>query len=143
MCGPQYREREAFMKIMFLTLLAMFGMVSMVAAQKTETLIVKRGHQKRAAKSDITIKFISVTEDSRCPTDTNCVWAGNATIEVLISDKHGGSKKAVMNTTRGQLGDQYNGWAIYLSGLTPMPKGGKAIEQKSYVATFTITRLFR
>ena len=132
------------MKIMFLTLIAILGLGAIAMAQKTETVTLKRGQQKSAANGEIILKFLSVIEDSRCPTDVNCVWAGNAKVEVLISNKHGGSKKSVMNTTTGgPLGDQYNGWAIYLTSLTPSPKSGKRIKQRSYIATFNVTRLFR
>ena len=131
------------MKILFLTLIAILGIASIGMAQKPETLVIKRGQQRSAVNGEVILKFVSVIEDSRCPNDVNCVWAGNAKIEVLITDKHGGSKKAVMNTTTGQLGDQYNGYAIYLTSLTPLPKSGKTIKQRSYVATFNVTRLFR
>ncbi len=131
------------MKIFFLTLVAILGIATVGMAQKTETLVIKRGQQRSAVKGDVIIKFLSVLEDSRCPTDVNCVWAGNAKIEVLITDKHGFSKKAVMNTTIGQKGDQHNGWAIYLTELTPLPKSGKTISQRKYVATFNVTRLHR
>ena len=131
------------MKIMFLTLIAIFGIATIGMAQKPETLILKRGQQKSTAKGEVILKFLSVIEDSRCPTDVNCVWVGNAKIEVLITDKRGGSKKVVMNTTTGPAGDQHNGYAIYMTSLTPSPKSGKTIKQRSYIATFNITRLFR
>ena len=124
-------------------MIAILGIASIGIAQKPETLVVKRGQQRSAVNGEVIIKFVSVIEDSRCPKDVNCVWAGNAKIEVLITDKNGGSKKAVMNTTTGQLGDQYNGWAIYLTSLTPAPKSGKTIKQRHYFATFNVTRLFR
>ena len=124
-------------------MIAILGIASIGMAQKPETLVIKRGQQKSAVNGEVIIKFVSLIEDSRCPKDVNCVWAGNAKIEVLITDKNGGSKKAVMNTTTGQLGDQYNGYAIYLTSLTPIPKSGKTIRQRNYIATFNVTRLFR
>src|ERR1043166_5255821 len=105
------------MKTLVLTLIAIFGMATIVSASKPETITLKRGQQKRAANGEVILKFISVTEDSRCPTDTNCIWAGNAKVQVRISNGRGGSKMAIMNTTTGQLGDQYDGWAIYLTSL--------------------------
>ena len=132
------------MKTMLLTLIAILGIATIASASKPETVILKQGQKKSAAKGEVILKFISVLEDSRCPTDTNCVWAGNAKVKVQISNGHGGSKMSVMNTTTGgPLGDQYNGWAVYLTSLTPAPKSGKKIEQKSYIATFTVSRLTR
>jgi len=135
------------MKTMLLTLLALMavlGTATIVSAKKPESVTLKRGQQKSAANGEVILKFISVLEDSRCPTDANCIWSGNAKVKVQISNKHGGSKTSIMNTTTGgPLGDQFNGWAIYITSLTPAPKSGKKIDPKSYVATFTVSRLTR
>jgi len=131
------------MKRIFLLFIAILGMTTIALASKAETLTLKHGQQKTAAKGEITIKFVSVTEDSRCPVGTNCVWAGNAKVHVKVTTRGGGQKTMVMNTSTGPKGDQYNGWAIYLTSLTPEPKSGKKMNQRSYVATFTITRLQR
>jgi hypothetical protein len=131
------------MRTMLLTFIAILGFAAAALASKPETIVVKRGQQKSAAKGEVIIKFVSVTEDSRCPTDTNCIWAGNAKVQVKIANRQGGSKMAVMNTTVGPKGDQFNGWAVYLTSLTPEPKSGKKMDQRSYVATFEIRRLTR
>ncbi len=34
-----------------------------------------------------TIKFVKVLEDSRCPKDANCIWAGRAKILIEISSE--------------------------------------------------------
>lgn len=132
------------MRIIFLTLVTILAFGSLAMAQKTETVTLKYGQQKKAANGEVILKFLSVIEDSRCPTDVDCIWSGNAKIVVLISDNRGGRKKSIMNTTTGgPLGDQHNGFAIYLTSLTPAPKSNKKIKQRSYVATFNVTRLFR
>ena len=131
------------MKRMLIIFIAILGMAAVALAGNTETLTLKRGQQKTAAKAEIIIKFVSVTEDSRCPVDANCVWAGNAKVHVKVTDRHGGMKMMVMNATMGPKGDQYNGWAIYLTSLDPPPKSSKKINQRSYTAIFTITRLQR
>lgn len=141
--GILSRFKRVIMKRMFLTLITIIGLSAAVLAYKPETVTVKSGQKKSAVGGEFTIKFVSVTDDSRCPTDVNCVWAGNAKVHVIITDRRGGSKTMVMNTTMGPHGDQYNGWAIYLTELTPAPKSSVAIKQKAYKATFSITRLTR
>ena len=131
------------MKRMFLTVMTIVGLAGAALAFKPETVSVKSGQKKSVAKGEFSIKFVSVTEDSRCPVDAVCVWAGNAKVHVKITDPHGGSKMMVMNTNAGTKGDQYNGWAIYLTELTPPSKSGGKIKQKAYSATFSITRLTR
>ena len=131
------------MKRMLLTLITIVGLSAAVLAYKPETVTVKSGQKKAALSGELSIKFVSVTEDSRCPVDADCIWAGNAKVHVVVTDRRGGSKTMVMNTTMGPKGDQYNGWAINLTELTPAPKSSITIKQKAYKATFTITRLTR
>jgi len=141
---PLLAEKEVIMKTMLLTFAVLLGLSAVALARNPETIVLKTGQQKSAAKGQIVLKFVSVTDDSRCPTDTNCIWAGNAVVHVKISNRHGGgSKNSVMNTTTGPKGDQFNGWAIYLTSLTPEPKSSKKIDPKSYVATFEVRRLTR
>jgi len=111
-----------------------------VPAQKPGTVTLRPGQQKKAGGGTITIKFVSVVEDSRCPPQSACVWAGNAKIQVLIYDRHG-KETVTMNTNTGNHGDQYGGWAINLVSLTPKQSGG--IKQSGYRATFSISRLTR
>src|SRR5687768_15934383 len=47
-------------------------------AQTVEVLINKQV----AAQGGVKIAFVELVEDSRCPVDVDCVWAGNAKIRV-------------------------------------------------------------
>lgn len=128
------------MKTIFLTAMFILGLAALVPAQKADSITLKRGQQKKAGHNEITIKFVSVMEDSRCPEKAACVWAGNAKIEVLVSDRHG-KKTLTMNTNMGNHGDQYGGWAINLISLTPKADG--KMPQSAYRAVFSIERLTR
>jgi hypothetical protein len=128
------------MKTIIITAMLILGMATLVPAQKGESITLRTGQQKKAGHNDIRIKFISVVEDSRCPEKSACVWAGNAKVRIVVTDRHG-SQTLTMNTNTGNHGDQYAGWAINLVDLTPKPAGG--IKQSSYRATFSISRLTR
>lgn len=130
------------MKAMILTLIATLGMAAVVSAQKNDTVTLRAGQQKKAAAGDITIKFVSVVEDSRPDPRSMQVRAGNAKIEIKISDRHG-SMTAIVNTTMGPKGDQYGGYAINLISLAPQRTGGAKIKPSSYQAVFSVTRLQR
>lgn len=39
------------------------------------------------------IKFIKVLEDSRCPKDVNCIWAGQARLLVEVTEKGKASRE--------------------------------------------------
>ena len=40
--------------------------------------------QKRREKNELQLVLKSVTSDSRCPEETNCIWAGEVTIEIQV-----------------------------------------------------------
>ncbi len=119
------------------------GLAVSTSAQTADTVTVKAGKQATAHRSKLKIKFIEVTEDSRCPTGTTCVWAGNARIKFEVRNRGGGIKTFEANTTVGPKGDQFGGWAIEVVSLTPVPRANRKPDTRSYVAKFTITRLQR
>ena len=128
------------MKAMILTATLMLGLAAVVPAQKEQTITLRPGQQRRVGHNDIKIKMVSVTEDSRCPEKAACVWAGNAKVNIIVTDRHG-SKSLTMNTNMGNKGDQYGGWAINLVSLTPKEDG--RMRQSRYRAVFSIERLTR
>lgn len=53
-------------------------------AESAPLIITKMAIGKSMQLGDYTIKFVEVIEDSRCPSDVTCVWAGEAKVKVLI-----------------------------------------------------------
>ncbi len=119
-----------------------FGAVQTANAQTEQKETIKFGKQKKFSRSKLTVKFVSVVEDSRCPPTVQCIQAGNARIKVEISN--GTTKETFeMNTTLGPKGASFDGFAIYLDELLPMTKANKKITQKDYKGKFRIVRLTR
>ncbi len=130
------------MKVLVFTLLAVLAFAGSAAARQGDTVSLKIGQQRTVKPSKVRIKFLSVVEDSRCPTDVNCIWAGNAKIKVLVSTSRN-SREFEINTNLGPQGNQVDGWAINLVELTPSPTSKGAPSKGSYRAKFTVTRLTR
>lgn len=112
-------------------------------AQKEKEIKVLVGKQAKDTRSKITIKFLSLVEDSRCPTDVQCIQAGNARIKVLISKAGSEPVTVEMNTMLGQRGGTIESYAINLISLTPSPKSNVRLNRNAYTATFTVVRLSR
>ena len=128
--------------ILALLLTFVFGTIQTVEAQSREQQKVQIHKQKKFLRSNLTVKFVSLIEDSRCPKGTNCIWAGNAKIKIEVGK--GGKKETFeVNTTLGPKGATYNGYAIELVSLTPVPKENIRINRNGYVATFAVSRLTR
>lgn len=133
------------MKLLFLALITAFsfGTIFGAGAQTEKQITVRVGKQKKEAASKITLKFVSVVEDSRCPEGVTCVWAGNAKIKVAVMQNGREMKTVELNTNLGAKGDTYEGYAFYLKELTPTPNAKNKPNTNSYTATFTISRLTR
>lgn len=81
--------------------------------------------QQAVPMEDVTLTFLEVVEDSRCPTNTTCIWEGRAVvkIELLFSD---GSKeikeiefKNANTPVIGSVGDT----TLQALRLSPYPDG--------------------
>jgi hypothetical protein len=132
--------KTKFILVLLLTLA--FGAFAAVEAQTRQQQKVQIHKQKRFSRSNLTVKFVSLVEDSRCPVGTNCVWAGNAKITIEVSK--GRSKKTFeVNTNTGAKGAVFNGYKIELMSLTPVPRENIRINRNGYVATFAVSRLTR
>lgn len=127
------------MRKIFLTLILTlaFGNFLFAQAQANQTLKVRINRQKTLAKSKLTIKFVSLVEDSRCPTGVNCVWAGNAKIRIKVS-KGKESKTFELNTTLDPKAATFAGYEINLTDLTPQPAANVKISRNGYTAAFAI-----
>ncbi len=123
-------------------LMAMTSYSQDIEPFKIETVTLKTGQQKTAKMSGLKIKFLGVTEDSRCPTDVECIWAGNAKLQFRITGEQG-TKDYAFNSTIGQRGDQVGVWAVSIDTLEPVPHSKKKIAANAYCVKLQIVRLTR
>lgn len=80
----------------------------------------------------LTIKPVQVAEDSRCPTDVTCVWAGQVRLTVLIA---GIDEPATLT-----LGESYEvlGKNVTLVAVTPAPNSKVTIKTGDYRFNFMV-----
>lgn len=98
------------------------------------------GQSATVAGEGLTVSFQGVPSDSRCPTGVQCVWAGNAVVQVVLS-KDGKAFGAELNTNLDPTSVDYLNYNVALVSLAPYPssKGGP-IAQSQYRATFVVTK---
>jgi len=85
------------------------------------------------------ITFRQVSEDSRCPTDVTCVWAGDAKIEITIS-RNGSDDTKVVSLTPPNNETSSGDVRIRFVGLAPVPRQADADKPKAYVAQLVVSR---
>src|SRR5690554_6743820 len=74
--------KNSLLPILILFSLAGFGQNDSMGAPK---IGIKVPDGQTVVISGISIKFVEVLEDSRCPTDVECIWAGRARVKVSVS----------------------------------------------------------
>lgn len=105
-----------------------------------ETLTISEGSQKSADRGRLTIKFVSVLEDSRCPPDVTCVWAGNAKVKLAISKGKAAPSFVELNTGHDPTSVIFNGYEIKLVSLTHRVPEHLMISDKPQVVTLSVTK---
>jgi len=90
------------------------------------------------------ITFLKVTEDSRCPTNVACVWAGQVSVRVAIAQNGKANRTLTLTRKPGDQraaiakGDRYS---IQFVDLQPHPKTATPRPANDYTATFTVSPL--
>jgi hypothetical protein len=91
---------------------------------------------------NIKIKFLNVTEDSRCPTGVTCIWEGQVKIAVNIikNDKNLGNFVLTSRSGQPDMAIQtFDGRSIQVVKVNPYPTSGRKISLSDYVATFIMS----
>lgn len=124
--------------ILALLLTIIFG--TFLQAQTNQKITVQINHQKTLAKNKLTIKFVSLLEDSRCPTDTNCIQAGNARIQIEVRKVGSRAKTFDLNTNDNPRAVSFAGYTIKLLDLNPKPATNIRINRNGYEAIFNVSK---
>lgn len=129
------------MRTFFLSLILtlVFGSVMTAEAQIPQQITVRLNKQTKASRSKLTIKFVSV-EDSRCPQDANCIWAGNAKVTVKVTNSKGKSQTFDLNTNLPPQAVKFEGYEIKLVDVTPYPRTNIRIDKSGYTATISVKK---
>lgn len=100
---------------------------------KNGMITLKEGENKFVKELGMNITFKKIVEDSRCPKDVNCVWAGAATAEIEVMGLETRPKTMKLSTiNQGEKYSrvqQFNGYDISLDQLTPGTTTEKGMKQ--------------
>lgn len=100
---------------------------------------LKFGQQSTIA-SGVTISFLDVVEDSRCPSDVVCIQAGQATIGVSVSMNGTDERHNLTVGPRGNESATFGQYSVMLTKLDPYPVSTVQTAQEDYVATLTVSK---
>ncbi len=96
------------------------------------TEITLRYGEERLIDDLLRVSFNQVLEDSRCPGDVTCVWAGNARVQIGISMGMGPTFPLELNSNLEPSTVDWNGVRVTLLGVMPEPRSTEKIPPEAY-----------
>ena len=114
------------------------------AARVGRGLKIKTWQTVTLARENLRLRFARVAADSRCPTDVDCVWAGNAEVLIEVSARNGRGRRTLRLNTNASperpAEGQYKGYTVKLVELKPYPRAARKIRQGEYTATLLVSK---
>ncbi len=104
-------------------------------------ILLKYGDDIRLDGSVLRLSFGEVLEDSRCPVDVTCVWAGNAKVVIGIAAGMGPTHALTLNTNLEPRFVVWSGIRVTLLELTPAPHSDTRIPQEDYAVRLSLEPL--
>ncbi len=96
------------------------------------------------APADMIFHFVNVTEDSRCPSDVQCIWAGQVSILIEYSRASTGEELGSLALTlmgsSGKASAVIEGYLVKLARVDPYPVSTMQVQPSEYVATLIVQK---
>lgn len=108
-------------------------------ADLNKTVSVKIGQRLAFNELDDQILFSGVSEDSRCPEGTHCMWAGRARVQLTYKgntidlDIPGMQQEVDVNKT-------HDGLIFTATKLAPYPQAGNSIKAGDYILHLSVKK---
>ena len=147
----RHSQRIKMISLTLICALIAFGGVLAASPHPNSALDVVRlgrefklnaGRQVTVKGTKLRIRFIAVENDSRCPRDVTCVWAGNAAVQLQLGTGRG-SKTVTLNTSKSASfvsEIEYHGYKVKLVDLSPYPRSDRKIAPRDYTATLLVSK---
>jgi hypothetical protein len=84
------------------------------------------------------LRFVGVEEDSRCPSDVQCVWQGNAAVRLAFEMQGSPPGTVLLNTGVEPTEVELGGYRVRLVQVTPVPISASTIPAAGYRVTLQI-----
>ncbi len=104
---------------------------------------LKIGEQISLPSEHLTITLLDITEDSRCPSGVQCVWAGRVSAKIRLAKDKENPEEITLTSRSGNTElatKNVSGYTLALQRVDPYPDK-KPIEKSRYSATLFVTKL--
>lgn len=107
-----------------------------------QTFTIQVGQQAQIDGEDLTVSLRGVPEDSRCPEDVECVWEGDARVQVELVKSLQSAAVVELNTSPRVGPDvaEYRNYTVKLTAIAPNTKSNRDIKPGDYVVTLLVSK---
>ena len=110
-----------------------------------EPFVLAAGQTVTVTDTALQLTFTNVVEDSRCPTQVTCVWAGQVIIEVEVQPEDESPQTILIqiptNPSGGKDTVEVSGYTLFLEKVEPYPNDPNApIPFADYRATVVVSQ---
>ena len=106
----------------------------------TREFRLRVGERTEVGDEGLAIAFLGVQEDSRCPIDVDCIWAGDAEVVLEVVIGRRAAETIVLHSALEPKVVVHADHGIRLVELEPDPLSTVPIRQRNYVATLSVSR---
>jgi hypothetical protein len=101
------------------TMVLLFWLAADARTPRDESVTVGLGKQVALDSGLLKVKFLSVLEDSRCPMNATCVWAGRVRIKAVITKGRLKPRTIVLSSDEPAKDAGLYGYSFQLTDLKP------------------------
>ena len=106
------------------------------AATLNEPIQLAPGEWANFESENLEVKFVGIDEDSRCPNDVTCVWAGEVVVRLALR-RDSRNKEVSVKETQSLAVD---GYTIDILQVLPARASSGPVALADYRVTLKITR---
>lgn len=111
-----------------------------VEVQLDSVFSLAMGQTALLPSEQLSIQFVAVLEDSRCPVDVQCVWAGNAKVSIEIKQSGHATQTRILNSNLEPREVAYEGFQIRFEDLAPQPRSNSQIRREDYRLSLSVSK---
>ena len=86
---------------------------------------------------NISVTFQWVLEDSRCPVDVTCIWAGLAKVSLQVS-LSGQERELSLSTSPPENSAVFENYTFWLVSVRPVPRSDRNTDRSAYFVTVRV-----
>jgi len=103
-----------------------------------EEFTLAAGASGAARDGSFEVTFVGVTEDSRCPSDAQCIWAGEVKLKLALK---AGSNEVPEREVKETESTTLAGRKLTVVRVLPYPVSTRRIAPEDYRATFRVAAI--